>query len=101
MRQTLRTLAGRGQPRWKLVEPVNARDLLDEIDFPLNVRAPGRQRALPRGQQRTFRAAIVVHPNRSESQRAERPFNLLVRYVGTHDAQNLRAREAHLLREAS
>ena len=94
MRESRRTLPGRGQTRRKFVETVNARDFLDEIDFALDFGAPGRLRAFPRREKRARRAAVLVDSNGRKTKRAEAGFNFLVGHVGAHDAKNFRARHA-------
>src|SRR5207249_12221428 len=59
-----------------------------------------RLRALPRREERAFRAAVVVDANRSKAERAQAGFNLLIANVRTHDAQNFCTRHADLLRRA-
>ncbi|HEY6905799.1 MAG TPA: hypothetical protein VI216_15955, partial [Candidatus Acidoferrales bacterium] len=89
MWQARGSLSGRGQARRKLVETIDASDFLDQINFALDFGAPGRLCAFPCGEQRAFGAAILVHANGSETQRAKAGFDLLVRDVRAHDAEKL------------
>ena len=100
LRQTRRWLARRRQPRRKLIETMDACDLFDEVDFALDVRAPGRLRALPRCEERAGRAALRVHTNRRESERAENRFDFLVGYVRAHHPKQLGAPERDFFRSA-
>src|SRR5438876_101134 len=100
LRQARRSLPCRRQARRKFVEAVDACDFLDQIDFAFDFGAPRRLRALPRREERAFRAAVVVDANRSKAERAQAGFNLLIGNVRTHDAQNFRTRHADLLRRA-
>src|SRR2546429_6796351 len=73
---------------------------LDQIDFTLDLGAPGRLRAFPRGEERAFRAAVLIDSNGSAAERAETRFNLFVRDVRAHDAKNFGARHAEFFRSA-
>src|ERR1700687_732032 len=93
VRKARGSLAGSRKTRRKFVEPVDAGDFLDEIDFALDFRAPGRLRALPGSEQGAFGAAILIDTHGSETEGGEAGFDLLVGNVGAHDAEELGAGE--------
>src|ERR1700730_14461151 len=93
-------LACRGQARRKFVQAVDARDLFDQIDFALDLPAPGGLRAFPGCQQRFRRAAVLVHAYRSKPEGAEGRLDLPIGDVRAHDAENFRAGQADFLRRA-
>src|SRR5258708_11303710 len=93
-------LPRRGQTRRKLIEAVNARDFFDQINFALDLGAPGRLRALPCGEERAFRAAVLIDSSGGETESAETGFRLLVGNVRTHDAKNFGARHVDFFRGA-
>src|SRR5208282_62834 len=96
MRQTRRSDSGYRQTRREVVQTIEPCDFLDQIDFALDVRAPGRSRALPSGQQRIRGAAIIVHAHGSKTKRAENGFEIFVGNVRAHHAQEFRARQGDL-----
>ena len=96
--ETLRALASGGQARRKFVEAVDARDFFDQIDFAFDFGAPRRLRAFPRGQQRAFRAAILVDSHGSKAERAKNRFDFFVGNVGAHHAKKFRARQLDFFR---
>ena len=79
---------------------VDAGDFFDEIDLALDVGAPGRLRAFPRGEKRIRRAAIVIDAHWSKTERAKDGFDILVGNVSAHDAQEFRARDGDFTRRA-
>src|SRR6266436_878757 len=95
-----RALASRRQTWRKFIEAVNTRNLFDQIDFALDFGAPGRLRAFPRSEKRTFRAAVLIASHRRETERAEAGFDLLVRNIRAHHAKNFSARHADFYRGA-
>src|SRR5438477_13170136 len=64
------------KPRRKFIKAVNARDFFDQVNFALNFGAPRRLRAFPGGENRAFRAAILIASNGGEAERAEARFDL-------------------------
>src|SRR5260370_28227096 len=79
VREARRTLPRRGQTWGKFIEAVNTRNLFDQVDFAFDFGAPGRLRAFPRSEKRTFRAAVLIASHRRETERAEAGFDLPVR----------------------
>src|SRR2546428_6127488 len=100
MREARRSLASRRQTRREFIEAVNAGNFFDQINFAFDLGAPGGLRAFPGGEERAFRAAVMVDSNGSETEGAEARLDLLVRNVGAHDAKNLGACHANLFRGA-
>ena len=72
VRQAMRGLLRRRQPRRKFVVAVVPRDFLDQVDFARHITPPRRLSAFPRGSRRASAAAIRVRANRMKSQRAQR-----------------------------
>src|ERR1700686_910964 len=100
MREARRALPRGGRTRREFIEAVNARDFFDQIDFALDLGAPGGLRTFPRGEERAFRAAVLIDSNGSETERAETRFDFLVGNVRAHDAENFGARHADFFRGA-
>src|SRR5882762_3131905 len=100
VREARCALPRRGQTRRKFVEAVNARDFFDQINFALDLGAPGRLRALPCGEERAFRAAVLIDSNGGETESAETGLHLLVGNVRTHHAKNFGARHVDFFRGA-
>ncbi len=83
VRETRGSDAGGGQARGKFVEAINAGDFFDEIDFAFHFGAPRGLGAFPRGQERTFGAAILIDADGCEAEGAQAGLNLLVGNVGS------------------
>ena len=67
VRKASRTDACGRQTRRKFIQAVHAGDFFDEIDFALDIGAPGWLRAFPRRQERICGAAILVNAFRSKA----------------------------------
>ena len=100
MREARRSLASRRQTRREFIEAVNAGNFFDQINFAFDLGAPGGLRAFPGGEERAFRAAVMVDSNGSETEGAEARLDLLVRNVCAHHAKNFGARHADFVRRA-
>jgi hypothetical protein len=91
VRETRGALASGREARWKFVETVDAGYFFDEIDFALDVGAPGGLGAFPSGEERAFGAAVLINTHRRKAEGAEARFDFLVVNVGAHHAKEFGA----------
>jgi len=82
VRETCGSGSSSREARKEFIQPVDAGDLFDEIDFAFHFGAPRGLGAFPRGQERTFGAAILIDADGCEARGAQAGLNLLVGNVG-------------------
>src|SRR6202158_5148955 len=83
VREARRALACGRQAGRKFIEAVNARDFFDQINFAFDLGAPRGLGALPRREERAFRAAVLIDSNGGETERTKTRFHFLVGNVRT------------------